>query len=95
MHREMRPRPLVAPLCAYGQCHERTLEPADRHALRLGIAGHVECRRRVQPSPPRPPGVVIGGRLAYAALIASPLIEFAASAGWSSLPGAPLSTMAA
>ena len=44
----------------------------------------------------RPAGVgVISGRLAYAALIASPLIEFAASAGWSSLPGAPLSTIAA
>jgi hypothetical protein len=94
MHRESRPRPRSAPLCAYCQNREPALEPADRHALRLGIAGHVECRRRIQPPPSSRRGV-IGRRLAYAALIASPLIELAASAGWSNLPGAPLSTIAA
>ena len=34
-------------------------------------------------------------RLAYAALVAAPLIDLAVSAGWSVLPGVPLSTIAA
>ena len=95
MHRELRPQPRIAPLCAYCKSRERVLEPADRHALRLGMPGHVECRRRADPSPLRQRGNAMRERLAYAALIASPLIDLATSAGWSSLPGAPLSTIAA
>ena len=37
----------------------------------------------------------VRAQLAYAALIAAPLIELAASTGWSTLPGAPLATIAA
>jgi hypothetical protein len=88
MHRESRPQPRSVPLCAYCQSRTRALEPADRHALRRGVPGHVECRWRAEPSALSQRGMVMRGRLAYAALIASPLIEFAAS-------GAPLSTIAA
>ena len=95
MHRESRPQLRIASLCAYCESRERALEPADGHALPLGIAGHVECRRRADPSPLPERDLVLRGRLAYTALIASPLIELAASGVWSSLPGASLSTVAA
>jgi hypothetical protein len=89
MHRELRPQPRIAPSCAYCNSRERPVEPADRHALRLGVPGHVESRRRrAEPSLLRGRGIAMRERVAYAALIASPLIELAASA-------APLSTIAA
>ena len=51
MHREHRPQPRMAPPCAYGKSRQGAIEPADRHASRLGILGHVGCRGRTQPSP--------------------------------------------
>jgi hypothetical protein len=96
MHREHRPHPRVAPLCATCKSRHAALEPADRHASRLGILGHVECRGLTERSSPiRERGVDRRERLAYAALIAVPLIELASAAGWSVLPGASLSTIAA
>ena len=69
----------------------------DRAALRLGVLGHVECRRPIgeRSLPLRERGADRRERLGYATLIAAPLIELASSAGWSVLPGAPLSTIAA
>ena len=95
MHREQRPQPRTAQLCAYGKGRQGALEPADRHASRLGILGHVAWRGQVHASRPlREPAGDVRERLAHAALVA-PLIELASAAGWCVLPGAPLSTIAA
>jgi hypothetical protein len=94
MHREHRPPLRIAPLCGYGKSRHGALEAADRHAKRLGILGHVECRGRMEPAP-RERSVDLRERLSYAALIAAPLIELASAAGWPALPGAPLLTIAA
>ena len=88
MDRELRPQPRIAPSCAYCNSRERALESADRHALRLGVPGHLESRRCANPSPLSQRGMVMRGRLAYVTLIAAPLIELATA-------GAPLSTIAA
>jgi hypothetical protein len=95
MHRELRPRPRIAPCCAYCRSRQQALEPADRHAFRLGIAGHVESCRRANAAPLRERPSDVCAQLAYAALIAAPLIKLAASTGWTTLPGAPLATIAA
>jgi hypothetical protein len=91
MHREQRPQPRIAPHCAYARGRHAALEPADRHARRLGIQGHVECRWRTK----RERGTDLREPLAYGALVAGPLIDLASSAGRLALPGAPLSTIAA
>ena len=95
MHREQRPQPRIAPLCAYGKGRQEAIEPADRHASRLGVLGHVGCRKRTQPSPMQERRADPHERLACAALVAAPLLDLAVSAGWSVLPGVPLSTIAA
>ena len=95
MHREHRPQPRMTPLCAYGKGRQGAFEPADRHASRLGILGHVECRGQTQMSPMPERHADLRERLAYAALVAAPLIELASAAGWSALPGSALSTIAA
>ena len=93
MHREPWPQPRMTPLCAYGKGRQGAFEPADRHASRLGILGHVECRGQTQLSPMPERRADLRERLAYAALVAAPLLELASTVGWSVLPGTPLSTM--
>jgi hypothetical protein len=96
MHREQRPQPRMTPLCAYGKSRQEALDPADRHASRLGVLGHVGCRQRTEPSPPMQEGRSdLRERLAYAALVAAPLIDLASAAGWPALPESALSTIAA
>jgi len=85
----------MAPSCAYCRSRRQASEPADRHALRVGTAGHVECCGRAKTPPVRERAADVRAQLACAALIGAPLFELAASAGWSTLPAAPLATIAA
>jgi hypothetical protein len=51
MRRHCSPQPPLDRNLANREDIARPIEPADRHARRLGILGHVECRLRKQTPP--------------------------------------------